>query len=46
MMDADDYYDKYVKREFYNGNPTKKYLKYLRLSNRVTHEEVMAALAI
>ena len=45
-FDADDYYRDRVKREFYNGKPTKKYLKYLRMSNSVSHEEVMAALAI
>lgn len=44
-MDADDYYHEKVKREFYNGKPTKRFLKYLRMSNSVTHEQVMAALA-
>ena len=44
-MDADDYYHKNVKREFYRGMPTRKYRKYLRMSSRVSYEEVMTALA-
>ncbi len=45
-FDASDYYQENVKRQFYNGKPTKKYIKYLRLSNSVSHEQVMAALAM
>lgn len=30
-FEADEYYDKYVKREYYNGRPTRKYKRYLKL---------------
>jgi len=45
-FDTSDYYQKNVKREFYKGKPTRKYRMYLRMSNSITYEEVMAALAI
>lgn len=33
QWDADDWYIKHVKRKFYRGKPTKKYFKYLKMSN-------------
>lgn len=45
QFDAEDYYEKYVKREFYDGKPTKRYSRFLRMYNSVTYDEIMAALA-
>jgi len=41
---ADEYYEKNVKREWYNGRPTKKYLKYLRMRSDFTSRDVELAM--
>jgi hypothetical protein len=37
---AEDYYKKYVKREYYRGKPTKKYKRYLAISNNLSDRDL------
>ncbi len=37
---AEEYYIKNVKREFYRGRPTRKYLRYLKIANNFTERDV------
>jgi hypothetical protein len=37
---AEEYYKKYVKREYYRGKPTKKYKRYLAISNNLSDRDL------
>jgi len=39
VFNAEDYYAEHVKRTHYNGKPTRKYMRYLRMANDFTAQD-------